>query len=234
MGRRTGGPGPRAGAAPLTGPLLDRRRLAGPVLEAARALLGTVLEVDGPQGTVAARLSEVEAYAGPADPASHAFRGRTARNAVMFGPAGHLYVYFVYGVHWCCNVVCGPEGEASAVLLRAGRVVSGLDLARERRPGARSDAELARGPARLATALGIDRTAGGADLLDSTSPLRLRSGAAVRDEDVRTGPRVGVAAAGDRPWRLWIAADPTVSRYRPGTRRTRVGDRVGVPRTPTA
>jgi DNA-3-methyladenine glycosylase len=199
------------------------------VLEAARVLLGGVFEVDDPQGTVAVRLSEVEAYAGGVDPASHAFRGRTRRNAVMFGPAGHLYVYFVYGMHWCCNVVCGPDGEASAVLLRAGRVVSGLDLARARRPGARTDAELARGPARLATALGIDRTAGGADLLDPASPLRLHAGAPVPDEDVRTGPRVGVAAAGDRPWRLWIADDPTVSTYRPGTRRSRAGGPVGVP-----
>ncbi|HST67917.1 MAG TPA: DNA-3-methyladenine glycosylase, partial [Mycobacteriales bacterium] len=118
--------------------------LSGPVLDAARLLLGTVLEVDSPQGTVAVSLSEVEAYAGPLDPASHAFRGRTPRTAVMFGPAGFLYVYFVYGMHWCCNVVCGPDGEASAVLLRAGRVVDGLDLARSRRPAARTDAELAR------------------------------------------------------------------------------------------
>jgi len=191
------------------------------VLEAARVLLGSVFEVDDPQGTVAVRLSEVEAYAGGADPASHAFRGRTRRNAVMFGPAGHLYVYFVYGMHWCCNVVCGPNGEASAVLLRAGRVVSGLDLARARRPGARTDAELARGPARLATALGIDRTAGGADLLDPTSPIRLRAGAPVPAEAVCAGPRVGVAAAGDVLWRLWVDGEETVSAYRPGVRRAR-------------
>ena len=166
-------------------------------------------------------LSEVEAYAGPADPASHAFRGRTARNAVMFGPPGFLYVYFVYGMHWCCNVVCGPVGHASAVLLRAGRVVSGVDAARARRPAARTEVELARGPARLATALGIDRAANGADLLDPASPVRLRGGVAVPPETVRTGPRVGVAAAGDLPWRFWIAGDPTVSAYRPGVRLAR-------------
>ena len=219
----------RAGAAPLTSPPLDRGLLARPVLAVARDLLGAVLEVDGPLRTVAVRLSEVEAYAGPADPASHAFRGRTRRNAVMFGPPGHLYVYFVYGMHWCCNVVCGPGGEASAVLLRAGAVVLGVDAARARRPGARSDAELARGPARLAAALGIDRTAAGVDLLDPASPVRLTGGDPVPDEAVRRGPRVGVAAAGDVPWRFWVAGDPTVSPYRRGTR-----SRAGAGRPPPA
>lgn len=180
-----------------------------------------MIEVDSPQGTVAVVLSEVEAYAGPADPASHAFRGRTARNAVMFGPPGFLYVYFVYGMHWCCNVVCGSDGQASAVLLRAGRVVSGVDTARARRPAARTEVELARGPARLASALGIDRAANGADLLDPGSPVRLRAGPPVPAAAVRTGPRVGVAAAGDVPWRLWVDGDPTVSAYRPAVRRAR-------------
>jgi DNA-3-methyladenine glycosylase len=137
----------------------------------------------------------------------------------MFGPAGFLYVYFVYGMHWCCNVVCGPPGEASAVLLRAGRVVAGAELARTRRPTARTDADLARGPARLATALGIAAPANGADLLDPASPVRLRAGTAVPDDAVARGPRVGVAAAAEVPWRLWIAGDPTVSPYRPATRR---------------
>lgn len=226
MGRAPGAAGGgagRAGAASLTRPPVDRSELARPVLEVARDLLGAVLEVDGPQGTVAVRLSEVEAYAGAVDPASHAYRGRTQRNAVMFGPPGHLYVYFVYGMHWCCNVVCGPDGDASAVLLRAGAVVSGADLARARRPGARSGAELARGPARLATTLGIDSAAGGADLLDPASPLRLTRGDPVPDDAVRRGPRVGVAAAGEVPWRLWIAGDPTVSPYRPRTRRVPAG-----------
>jgi len=203
----------------LTGRPLDRGRLAGPVLDTARDLLGAVLEVDSLDGTVVLVLSEVEAYAGPVDPASHAYRGRTRRNAVMFGPPGFLYVYFVYGMHWCCNVVCAPDGEASAVLLRAGRVVAGEATARSRRPAARSAAELARGPARLASALGIDAAANGADLLDPASPVRLRVGTPVPDADVCRGPRVGVAAAGDLPWRLWIGGDPTVSAYRPGTRR---------------
>lgn len=122
-------------------------------------------------------------------------------------------------MHWCCNVVCGPAGEASAVLLRAGQLVAGVDVARVRRPAARTDTELARGPARLAAALGIDRSARGVDLLDPGSAVRLRAGDHVVDDAVRRGPRVGVAAAGELPWRLWIAGDPTVSAYRPGTGR---------------
>jgi DNA-3-methyladenine glycosylase len=191
------------------------------VLDVARGLLGRVLEADSPGGTVALRLTEVEAYAGAADPASHAFRGRTARNQVMFGPAGRLYVYFVYGMHWCCNVVCGPEGMPNAVLLRAGSVVSGVDLARSRRASTRSDVDLARGPARLATALGLDSAANGVDLCAATSTVRLLAGDPVQDDLVRRGPRVGVAAAAEAPWRLWVAGDPSVSPYRPGGPRRR-------------
>lgn len=189
------------------------------MLEVARDLLGAVLAADSPDGTVEVRLTEMEAYAGPADPASHAYRGRTTRNAVMFGPAGHLYVYFVYGMHWCCNLVCGPDGVPSAVLLRAGVVVSGVDLARSRRDSARSDVDLARGPARLAAALGLTAAANGADLCAAGSAVRLRAGGPVPDELVRRGPRVGVAAAGEVPWRLWIDGEPTVSPYRVGGRR---------------
>ena len=218
MGGREGTGG---GVGPLSRPF-DRDILSGPVLAAGRELLGAVLEVDSPQGTVAVALSEVEAYAGLADPASHAYRGRTGRNAVMFGPAGFLYVYFVYGMHWCCNVVCGPAGEASAVLLRAGRVVAGEELARARRPAARGATELARGPARLASALGLVGTDTGAHQLDPPSPIRLQAGTPVPDAAVRHGPRVGVAVAAEVPWRIWIDGDPTVSTYRPGTRRRRV------------
>ncbi|MFG3579562.1 DNA-3-methyladenine glycosylase [Micromonospora chersina] len=192
--------------------------LAGPVVPAARGLLGCRLGGHG----VTVRITEVEAYAGTAgDPASHAHRGRTPRNAVMFGPAGHAYVYFTYGMHWCVNVVTGPDGEAAAVLLRAGEVVDGLDVARERRPAVRKDVDLARGPARLCAALGIDRSVYGADLLGD-GPVRLRPPLApVPEAAVTAGPRVGVTGAHDVPWRFWIAGDPTVSAYRRHVPRTR-------------
>lgn len=182
--------------------------LSGPVLDAAPRLLGAVLRSDG----VAVRLTEVEAYDGPDDPGSHAYRGQTARNEVMFGPPGRLYVYFTYGMHFCMNVVCGPPGKPSAVLLRAGEVVEGIELARERR-GALKDRELARGPARMCVALGIDRQHNGAVLTDPASPVRLTLGG--YDGPVSTGPRVGLREAADRPWRFWAEGDPTVSVYRP-------------------
>ncbi|MGC4791468.1 DNA-3-methyladenine glycosylase [Micromonospora sp. DT178] len=192
--------------------------LAGPVVPAARGLLGCRLTA----GDVTVRITEVEAYAGTAgDPASHAHRGRTPRNAVMFGPAGHAYVYFTYGMHWCMNVVTGPDGEASAVLLRAGEVVDGVEAARARRPAVRRDVDLARGPARLCAALGIDRSAYGRWLLGD-GPVRLRpADAPVPADAVAAGPRVGVTGAHDVPWRFWIAGDPTVSAYRRHVPRSR-------------
>jgi DNA-3-methyladenine glycosylase len=193
-----------------------RRLLAGsPPEDAARGLLGCALSAGG----VTVRLTEVEAYAGTRDAASHAFRGRTPRNAVMFGPAGFAYVYFTYGMHWCINVVCGPEGEASAVLLRAGEVARGLATARARRPAARRDVELARGPARLCSALGITGEHNGVDLLAPGSAVRLRRIRGGSAPDVVAGPRVGVTGAHDVPWRFWIAEDPTVSAYRRHTPR---------------
>src|SRR6059058_5080019 len=154
---------------PTTRGLLDRAALAADVPEAAIRLLGCTLEADTSEGTVAVRLVEVEAYRGADDAASHSFRGRTPRNAVMFGPPGHLYVYFVYGMHFCANITCLPDGEAGAVLLRAGEVVSDLDAARVRRPTARRAADLARGPARLAALLGLNRADNGLDLTDPAS-----------------------------------------------------------------
>jgi DNA-3-methyladenine glycosylase len=194
-----------------------------PVLQVARDLLGRVVVHDGADGSVAVRLTEVEAYAGERDPGSHAFRGRTPRNAVMFGRAGHVYVYFTYGMHWCMNLVCGPVGEASAVLLRAGEVVVGEPLARDRRTAASAARDLARGPARLTMALGVDKAYDGADATDPVSALRVLPGdrrpAARR---VRRGPRVGVAGAGaDRPWRFWLDGEPSVSVYRPAQPRRR-------------
>lgn len=196
--------------------LTPRAQLAGPVLEVAPRLLGAVLR----SGEVAVRLTEVEAYAGTRDPGSHACRGRTPRTAVMFGPAGHAYVYFTYGMHWCLNVVTGPEGTASAVLLRAGQVIDGLDLARARRAGA-SDRDLCRGPARLCRALQVDGRLGGCDLLDPTSPLQLDLG--TPPPAVATGPRVGLSAGADLPWRFWVPGEPSVSAYRRGTRLAATG-----------
>jgi DNA-3-methyladenine glycosylase len=195
--------------------VVERRRLAGRALALAPRLLGAVLlsDVDGER--VAVRLTEVEAYEGEADPASHAFGGRTARNAVMYGPPGHLYCYFTYGMHWCANVVCGSDGAASAVLLRAGDVVTGVEAARERRPSARSDRELARGPARLATCLGLGAATNGADLCAPSSPVRLASLQPRRPAGLLTGPRVGIARAADLPWRFWLADASSVSAYKP-------------------
>ena len=191
--------------------------LGGPVLEVAPRLLGAVLR----HGEVAVRLTEVEAYDGADDPGSHAYRGPTPRNAVMFGPPGHLYVYFTYGMHHCCNVVTGPEGRAGAVLLRGGEVVDGHDVARSRR-GRSSDRDLARGPARLCQALDLDRRHDGADL--ALPPLTLEVGEPVTSYE--TGPRVGLRGAPDRPWRFWIPGEPTVSSYRPAKPpRSRRGDR---------
>lgn len=192
--------------------------LSGPAVEVAPALLGAQLVAGG----VTVRLTEVEAYAGESDPGSHAFRGRTPRTAVMFGPAGRAYVYFSYGMHWCLNIVTGPDGQAGAVLLRAGEVVDGLDLARARRPGA-FDRDLCRGPARLCRALGVTGERDGTDLLDTGSPLRLVLPTAVAaPASVSTGPRVGVSGEGAlTPWRFWLTGAASVSAYRPAVARRR-------------
>jgi DNA-3-methyladenine glycosylase len=258
---------------PAAGGLLPRGFFAGSSLVVAPRLLGCVLEHETGEGLVAVMLTEVEAYDGAADPASHAYRGRTGRNAVMFGGPGHAYVYFTYGMHFCVNLVCRPEGTASAVLLRAGRVIDGIPLAVARRAAGRNSAgraagrrgqssdpdpgglggsdgpggpggtgrpggvsaagvaspaverELARGPARLCQALAIDRGQDGADVCDPGSPLRIRPAPAAGPgqllPDVSHGPRVGISAAADRPWRFWLTGDPTVSAYRPYARRAR-------------
>ncbi len=194
------------------------RLLTGPVADVAPRLLGAHVVAGG----VTVRLTEVEAYAGEDDPGSHARRGRTPRTAVMFGPPGRAYVYLSYGMHWCCNVVTGPEGRASAVLLRAGTVVGGLELARARRPGA-GDRDLCRGPARLTRALGIDGRYDGVDLLGPDAQPRLELPAADAGGGmVRCGPRVGVSGAGaGTPWRFWLDGEPSVSAYRPAVARRR-------------
>ena len=193
---------------------IDRRLLAGDAVEVAPLLLGALLTHESPHGDVTVRLTEVEAYRGGGqDPGSHAHRGETRRNARMFGEPGHLYAYFTYGMHTCANVVCSPVGAASGVLLRAGEVVAGLELARSRRRSSRIDRDLARGPARLTVALGIDLTENGADLF--APPFRLEGPA--ETPAVSTGPRVGVSGPGGGlafPWRFWSTGDPTVSVYR--------------------
>ncbi len=157
------------------------------------------------------RITEVEAYAGTSDPASHAYAGPTPRNRVMFGPAGWLYVYRLHG-HHCCNIVCGPDGQAAAVLIRGGEVVAGAAEARQRR-GDLPAARLARGPGCLTRALGITMADADTDLLAPSGTVRLY--ARTREPgDISTGPRVGVSRAADEPRRLWLTGDPTVSAYR--------------------
>ncbi|SOD73784.1 DNA-3-methyladenine glycosylase [Jatrophihabitans sp. GAS493] len=205
--------------------MVDRAELAAAAVVVAPRLLGAVIQSRVGGDAVSIRITEVEAYEGSDDPASHAFRGPTPRTEVMFGEAGHLYVYFTYGMHWCANVVCGVDGAASAVLLRAGEVVEGVAVASARRPAARAPRDLARGPARLASCLGLVGGDSGADLCDSTataavarrSPVTLLS---LGEEPVfLTGPRVGISVAVDRPWRFWLPDDPTVSAFRPGKAR---------------
>ena len=189
--------------------MFDRDFLSRPSVEVAPLLLGAIVHGRG----VSVRLTEVEAYLGEVDPGSHAFRGKTARNAVMYGEPGHLYTYFTYGMHVCANVVCSPDGTATAVLLRAGEVVDGLEIARERRTTSRTDADLARGPARLVVALGVVLGDNGADLEDGDITLELASSEVVYQQ----GPRTGVSGAGgttEYPWRFWIPGDPTVSPYK--------------------
>jgi DNA-3-methyladenine glycosylase len=209
--------------------LMPREFFARPSVPVAPDLLGCVLEHQTEAGLVAVELTEVEAYAGASDPASHAYRGKTARNAVMFGPPGHAYVYFTYGMYFCVNLVCLGNGSASAVLLRAGRIIEGEELARARRTRGTTTIpfrDLARGPARLCQALDIDRSLDGADVCVPDSPLRMRwpeAGTTARSAErkVASGPRVGISAAAEVPWRFWIEGEPTVSAYRPATPRRR-------------
>ncbi|GAA3856586.1 DNA-3-methyladenine glycosylase [Streptomyces sp. NPDC003631] len=187
--------------------------LAHPAEEVAPKLLGAILTHETPEGTVSITITETEAYSGSADPASHAYRGRTPRNAVMFGPAGHLYVYRSHGLHWCANIVTGADGIATAVLIRAGRVIEGEELARERRGGKVESPRLARGPGNFCQALGITAEHNGTDLLTGAS-VALSEGEPVPAALIRVGPRVGVSKAHDWQHRFYLAGDPTVSAYR--------------------
>jgi len=210
--------GDRSAEAPGQG-RLARAFYARPVLEVAPELLGCTISHAG----VTVRLTEVEAYDGSIDPGSHAFRGQTLRNRVMFGEPGGLYVYFTYGMHWCANLVCGSAGTPSAVLLRAGEVVGGLEVARTRRAGV-IDRDLARGPARLTMALALTGDQNGIDTTANETPVVVRAvmgtpSAASSGPVVRRGPRVGVSGPGGEaagyPWRFWLEGEASVSAYRP-------------------
>ncbi|GIG27861.1 hypothetical protein Cma02nite_04610 [Cellulomonas marina] len=194
------------------------------VLVVARDLLGAYVTRRSPEGDVTVRVTEVEAYAGSEDPGSHAFRGRTARNGVMFAEPGRLYVYRHLGLHHCVNVVAQPTGSPAAVLLRAGEVVDGEDLAWERRERVGvvdSRRQLARGPARLAVCLGLDLQDNGADVTEPEGAVVVHRPGTTHAQHA-TGPRVGVSGtggdAGRFPWRFWLQNEPTVSPYRPAYR----------------
>ena len=205
---------------------LHRSFFDRPVLEVAPDLLGVVLSHDG----VAVRLTEVEAYDGPNDPGSHAYRGRTPRNVTMFGPPGHLYVYFSYGIHWCANVVCGPEGTASAVLLRAGEVVQGAEVAQRRRGERVAARDLARGPARLTQALGITLRDNGQDL--RRRPLRIHAPARAMRLTVVISRRIGITRSPELPLRFSLRGSPFVSKPAPRASAPRKGVRSAPLRRP--
>lgn len=195
--------------------------LQKPATEVAPYLLGALVRHESPEGPVVVRLTEVEAYLGPRDsehpdPGAHSYRGRTNRNSVMFGDPGHLYVYFTYGMHYCANLVCRPAGVSSGCLMRAGEIVEGKDLARLRRPTAKQDSELARGPARLTKAMGLTLAHNGIAALGGEVTVTLPDTPA---SNVMVGPRVGISGPGgtaEYPWRYWLDGEPTVSKFKPG------------------
>jgi DNA-3-methyladenine glycosylase len=198
-------------AAPRQAPaggVLDRRFYRRDARSVAPELLNKLLVHDGRGG----RIVEVEAYAGADDPGSHAYRGPTRRNATMFGPAGHLYVYFSYGMHWCANVVCGEEGQAMAVLLRALGPEWGVDEMRASRPAARADRDLCSGPGRLCQALGITGLHNGADLCSGVSGPSVLDDGMPPPERPGSGVRVGLTAGADLPWRWYVPGHPCLSR----------------------
>ncbi len=188
---------------------LARGFYAGDTLEVARDLLGMLLMHETPAGRAVGRIVEVEAYVGEEDAACHAAVGLTARTDPLYGPPGHAYVYFIYGMHWCFNVVTRPAGLPSAVLVRAVEPVEGLELMRRRRAG-RDGRELTNGPAKLAQALGIGPAQNRADL--TRGPLTIHAGESVGDRDVVWAPRIGIRVAADLPYRAFLKDNPFVSR----------------------
>jgi DNA-3-methyladenine glycosylase len=160
----------------------------------------------------AGRIVEVEAYCGAIDPGAHSFRGRTARTATMFGPPGRLYVYFTYGMHWCCNPVCGEEGEGVAVLLRALAPVAGLERMRAARPASRADRDLCRGPARLCAAMGIGGAHDGIDLVTGQGGFVIVDDGVPPPAEPVIATRIGLTRGAESPWRWYVPGDPHVSR----------------------
>ena len=163
-------------------------------------------------GDRVARIVEVEAYVGDIDPGSHAYRGRTARNATMFGPPGGLYVYFTYGMHWCANAVCGEEGEGVAVLLRAAAPVDGVEEMRALRPAAKRDTDLLSGPAKLCQAFGLDRAHDGADLVTGDRGVLVYDDGTPPPRRPGNSTRIGLNAGAELPWRWYVPGDPNLSR----------------------
>lgn len=178
-----------------------------PTAVAPELLNKILLRDDGRAG----RIVEVEAYAGSEDPAAHSFRGRTPRNATMFGEPGHLYVYFTYGMHWGSNAVCGDEGEGAGVLLRALEPLHGLDAMRQLRGAGKRDTDLCSGPGKLSQAMGITRALDGADLTTGDQGIRIVSDGTPPPRDVVVGPRIGISRAQDFPWRWHLRGHPHVS-----------------------
>lgn len=193
----------------LPGTQLPRSFYARPAVTVAPELLGKLLVV--PSDRIVVRLLEVEAYTED-DPACHGFGGRTPRNEVLFGPPGHAYLYFTYGMHWCANIVTGTHGTAAGVLLRAAELVEGEEVVRQRRGPKVADRDLLRGPARLAEGLGLGRDDNGVDLVGGTPTFTLLDDG-WQPETVAVGPRVGVREAADRQWRFWVEGHPLVSTY---------------------
>ena len=193
----------------LTTPRLPRRFFVRDPVVLARDLLGRVLFYKAPEGLLAGRIVETEAYTGAADPASHAFRGRTARNAVMFGPAGHAYVYFTYGMHHCLNVTAGAQGTAGAVLLRALEPLAGVEIMRARGDHG-PESRLLSGPGKVGRAFGLSLVDNGRDF--TRGPLGLATGAPVPDREVAISRRIGISRAVDLPYRFAVLSSPSVSK----------------------
>jgi DNA-3-methyladenine glycosylase len=191
---------------------LPKAFYARDALTVARDLIGCLFVHDGPAGRLGVRLVEVEAYRGTIDPGSHGYRGPTPRTETMYGPPGHLYVYFTYGMHWCANVVCDDDGVPGAVLLRGLTPLAGVEEMRRLRPRARADHDLCSGPAKLCQAFGLDRSFDGADLVSGDRGVSVADdGTPPPSVPARTG-RIGLRVAADLPWRFYVPGAAGVSR----------------------